>query len=159
MGIFISRKIEGCIMYTSHVLIINLCYFTLNWYQFVENIIRCTLYWHMNIRTRAVIKNDLQKMIFITALVLIFILRLRFPKGKSVAAIVLRYARLISTRESAPSRHDEEACSRVRHDRNPKFIHFDSPILLPLFKDYCITGRANVIFCALGLRQVPIPLI
>ena len=27
-------------------------------------------------------------MIFITALVLIFILRLRFPKGKSVAAII-----------------------------------------------------------------------
>ena len=49
--------------------------------------------------------------------------------------------------------------SRVRHDRNPKLIHFDSPILLSLFKDYCITGRANVIFCALGLRQVPIPLI
>ena len=28
-------------------------------------------------------------MIFITAIVLIFILRLRFPKGKSVAAIIL----------------------------------------------------------------------
>ena len=28
-----------------------------------------------------------KKMIFITAIVLIFILRLRFPKGKSVAAI------------------------------------------------------------------------
>ena len=27
-------------------------------------------------------------MIFITALVLIFVLRLRFPKGKSVAAII-----------------------------------------------------------------------
>ena len=31
-------------------------------------------------------------MIFITALVLIFILRLRFPKGKSVAAIITSYA-------------------------------------------------------------------
>ena len=32
----------------------------------------------------------IKKMIFITALVLIFILRLRFPKGKSVAAIITR---------------------------------------------------------------------
>ena len=47
MGIFISRKIEGCITYTSHVLVINLCFFAVNRYQFVENNIRCTLYWSM----------------------------------------------------------------------------------------------------------------
>ena len=34
-------------MYTSHVLIINLCYFAVNWYQFVEKNIRYTLYWYM----------------------------------------------------------------------------------------------------------------
>ena len=38
MGIFISQKIEGCIMYTSHVLIINRCYFSVNCHQFVEDI-------------------------------------------------------------------------------------------------------------------------
>ena len=39
-----------------------------------------------------------KKMIFITALVLIFILRLRFPKGKSVAAIITRrYGRQLLT--------------------------------------------------------------
>ena len=38
MGIFISRKIESCIMYRSHVLIINRCYFSVNCLQFVENI-------------------------------------------------------------------------------------------------------------------------
>ena len=38
MGIFIYRKIEGCIMYTSHVLIINRCYFSVNYHQLMENI-------------------------------------------------------------------------------------------------------------------------
>ena len=37
---------------------------------------------------KACVINWLLKMIFITALVLIFILRLRFPKGKSVADII-----------------------------------------------------------------------
>ena len=34
-------------------------------------------------------------MIFITAIVLIFILRLRFPKGKSVAAIITRMKNIV----------------------------------------------------------------
>ena len=38
MGMFISGKIEGCIMYTSHVLIINRCYFSVNCHKFVEDI-------------------------------------------------------------------------------------------------------------------------
>ena len=47
MGIFISWKIEGCIMYTSQVLIIIRCHFSVNCDQLEENNIRCTLYWYM----------------------------------------------------------------------------------------------------------------
>ena len=63
---------------------------------------------------------------------------------------------LISTRESAPSCHDEEACSRVRHDCNHNIrnihIHMNTYIFinhtraLPHNADHVIYNSLNVCY-------------